>query len=235
MPVSMPAWLSLSSGRVKTMCSARTLSLLLMPGLLVCMAACFDPDSSFVAQTHGEPGQDEHVRTVIKSGGVVDSVLPRVEHLRRFHAGLPSVDTLRDASESIESLVARFARAVSTNDTIELNAMVLDRAEFAWLYYPDSPMSRPPYAVPPELLWGQIQASSNKGIKRLLDRLGGRVIRVSDLLCPAEPAIEGENLIHMHCEAGFSARGLYTLKGQLFGSIIERDGRFKFMGFANRI
>jgi hypothetical protein len=201
--------------------------------VLATVAACTSRDLPPADQAAKD--QAAHVQEVAAAGGVVDSILPIAEHLRRFRVGLPAVDSLQHASASLEVLVARLARAVSTNDTLDLNAMVLNRQEFAYLYYPDSPMSKPPYEAPPELLWGQILASSDKGARQLVNRLGGSTIAVSKLRCPVAPDTAGTNLVHSRCEVRFTAPGKPPLEGNLFGSVIERDGRFKFMGFANRI
>lgn len=131
-------------------------------------------------------------------------------------------------------MVERLARAVATNDTADLSAMVLDRAEFAWLFYESSAMSRPPYEAPPSLLWGQIRTSSDEGIRKLLGRLGGRSISVSALQC-GDAEQEGANRLFARCTVRFAANGVMPLEGNLFGTIIERDGRFKFVGLGNRI
>ena len=118
--------------------------------------------------------QAAHIRDVVAAGGVVDSILPIDEQLRRFRADLrEQPDTLRHASASIDALVRRWGNAVATRDTADLNAMTLDRAEFAWLYYPGSKLSKPPYEAPPQLLWGQIMSNSNSGAQQLLARFGG--------------------------------------------------------------
>jgi len=179
--------------------------------------------------------QAEHVKDVVAAGGVVDSVLPVAEALRRFREGLPKQDTLLHASDTRAALVERLAGAITRRDTADLNAMALNRAEFAWLFYEESPLSRPPYEAPPGLLWGQILTTSDEGIRQLMTRLGGKSIEVSDLACPNAPEQEGRNTLYKRCTVRFTARGEKPLEGNLFGSIIERDGRFKFVGLGNRI
>lgn len=205
----------------------------LIAPLIAIATACSSPE--LTPDEQAAKDQADHVKEVVAAGGVVDSILPIEEHVRRFRTDLPAVDSLQHASASLEQLVARLAHAVSTNDTTDLNAMVLNRQEFAYLYYPDSPMSKPPYEAPPELLWGQILASSDKGARQLVNRLSGSTIAVSKLRCPSAPDTAGRNLLHTRCEVRFVAPGKAPLEGNLFGSVIERDGRFKFMGFANRI
>ena len=176
--------------------------------------------------------QARHVAEVVAAGGVVDSILPIAEHVRRFRVGLPITDTLQHASASRDALVSRWAAAIAVNDTVDLNAMIMNRAEFAWLYYADSPMSKPPYEAPPELLWGQLLASSNKGATQLVNRFGGSRVTASRLRCPTPPDTQGSNVLYNKCEVRLTAPGKPTVEGILFGTILERGGRFKFVGLS---
>lgn len=178
--------------------------------------------------------QAEHVQEVVAAGGVVDSILPVAEALRRFRAPLPSVDTLSGASASTDALVQRLTRSLSARDTADLSAMIMTKAEFAWLFYEDSPLSKPPYEAPPGLLYGQLMGASDKGARDLLNRFGGSAVRASDFNCPA-PEIEGRNRLYKRCTVTLSAPGKPSLSGNLFGTILERDGRFKLLSYANRI
>lgn len=179
--------------------------------------------------------QAAHIADVVASGGTVDSILPIAEQLKRFRVSLPNADSLANTSPSLDSLVARWARAVSARDTAALNAMVLDRAEFAWLYYPGSRMSLPPYEAPPQLLWGQILASSDEGARRLLSRHGGKPLRVTALACPDSVELEGANRVRQNCTVALRSGTTVLPANRYFGSIIERDGRFKFLSMANRL
>lgn len=201
------------------------------------LAACerHDPSPGAVGESAAQSTQQAaHVRDVAAAGGVVDSILPIAEHLKRFREGMTPVDTLRHASASIDALVARLTKALSTRDTADLNAMVLDRAEFAFLFYPASPMSKPPYEAPPELLWGQILTASDDGAKQLMSRLGGAAVRAHDLQCPTMPDTTALR-IYERCTVRFTAAGRAPLQGNLFGSIVAQGQRFKFLGLANRI
>lgn len=198
--------------------------------LLAVTTACADKSAPSPADE-----QAKHVAEVVAAGGVVDSILPIAEHLRRFRAALPQTDTLRQASPTRDVLIERWARAIGGNDTTDLNAMIMDRAEFAWLYYPDSPMSRPPYEAPPELLWGQLLASSNKGATQLVSRFGGSRVTATRLACPTPPDTQGVNVLLSKCAVRLSAPGKPTLEGVLFGTILERAGRFKFVGLSSSL
>ncbi len=206
-------------------------AVLLAVAVATCLAAaCGEPSPRTAADS-----QAAHVAEVIAAGGTVDSILPMAEQLRRFRVGLDSVDTLRHAAPDRESLVRRFLSAVSTSDTATLNALSLDRAEFAYLYYPTSAMSQPPYEAPPQLLWGQIMTSSNESLPKALARLAGTSVSLVQLRCPDSATVEGKNRLHQQCALRLRAGSTTLPDGRWFGTILEREGRFKFIGYANAL
>ena len=126
------------------------------------------------------PRQTEVLPARSAAPGVVDSILPPEEALRRFRENLPPVSALEHAEPSRDSLVRRFIRAVEERDTTTLRAIVMTRAEFAHLYYPTSPHARPPAQQQPALVWFLHSQASEKGVSRALDRFGGRSLDVRD-------------------------------------------------------
>lgn len=163
-----------------------------------------------------------------QSSGVVDSIFPPEEAMRRFRADLTEVDSLAGGASSRAELVRRFVRAVEKQDTAELRTLLLDRAEFAYLYFPTSRFARPPLRTDPALLWFQMQVNSEKGIVRLLRRRG-----VTDVVfrwheCEYAPVVEGENRLWERCTVRV-AEGEY----RWFGTVIERGGLYKMVGYAN--
>ena len=180
--------------------------------------------------------QQAHIADVLAKGGVVDSILPIAELLDRFRKPLADKpDTLRHASASIKALVTRWTLAVASNDTAALNAMLLDRAEFAWLYYPGSKMSLPPYEAPPQLLWGQMLATSEEGAQNILKKFAANSFKIGGVNCPNPAVIEGGNRLHEGCLVQLETPNARAVDGAYFGTIIERDGRFKFVSYASRM
>lgn len=167
-------------------------------------------------------------------GYVVDSALPIDTLLARFRATIPdTITTLVGGEPSAERLAREFLRAISANDTATVQRLVLNRAEFAWLYYPHTRFTKPPYEMGPDLLWLQMNAASEKGIVRALRRYGGSAMRFEALSCPDSVTPEGPNRITMGCRLRFAASDSAARTLQLFGSLIERDGRWKFVSYAN--
>lgn len=194
--------------------------------LLACLLACGAPPGD-------APAAAAPPAAVAASAGVVDSIVPIDEALRRFRADLGAPPAALDGERSRDALVRRFVRAVETRDTSALRAMALSRAEFAYLYYPESPLSRRPYEEPPALLWFRIQEGSNAGAVRLLRRLGGAPSGFVSHACERAPEREGPNALWERCRVRRVRAPGDTVEERLFGSIVARDGRYKFVSYAN--
>jgi hypothetical protein len=177
----------------------------------------------------GEPAPE-----TTRQGGtavVADSSIPRAEALARFRAGLAPATDLAGPG-SADSLVAAFVSAVSARDTAVLNQLVLDRAEFAWVFYPSTPQGLPPYDLSPQLMWDMLVRQSDRGLTDALTRLGGRELGLVDYDCGSEPAIEADNRVWGPCTITLTT-GSDTLGTRLTGPILEHGGRYKFISFTN--
>jgi hypothetical protein len=166
-------------------------------------------------------------------GYIVDSILPMDEQLRRFRTGISDTVRVLDGAPSRDALVRSFARSLESADTIALTRLTISRAEFAWLVYPASPLSAPPYQQPIDISWLRHAAASSSGLARLLNRLGGRPFQLESWRCANQPVIEGSNRIWGDCVVTFAVGGAERTTLGLFSSIIEREGRFKILSYAN--
>jgi hypothetical protein len=179
-------------------------------------------------------GGDARPSADVPSAGVVDSTLPIAELLNRFQATLAdSPRTLVGGAESPEALTRALFAAVAASDTSALRALIVSRAEFGFLYYPHSQFTRAPYELAPDLVWLTMVAASEKGAGRLLTRYGGRTLRFEALLCGDTAQTEGPNLIRRGCRVRFAVPDSGVREVQLFGALLARDGRTKFLSFAN--
>ncbi len=179
-------------------------------------------------------GEVEEGEPVVQ--GIVDSVFPIDEEIRRFVATLDSVPTaLRHGASSRDELIQRFIRAVETRDTTELPRLVLQRDEFITFYYPHTRYAERPYELAPALLWFQMENPSSRGLNRLLERMGGRSLGFEGLRCPDEPRIEDRNQIWEGCSVSVLGQDGTVAPHQLFGAILERDGTWKFLSYTNTL
>lgn len=166
--------------------------------------------------------------------GVVDSVFPVEEEIRRFKAALnvQLPTQLQNAAASREDLVQRFLTALEQNDTTTIRQLVLTPGEFIELYYPFSQYTKPPYRQGPALLWLLIQQNSQKGISRALQRFGNEDAGFRRLDCQDPPDVQARNRF-WNCLVYWTPQPNQPNPLRLFGSIMERDGRFKFVSYAN--
>jgi hypothetical protein len=164
---------------------------------------------------------------------VVDSLLPIEEALRRFRANVAEGPVaLSGGASTRDGLVRRFVTAIERRDTASLAPLLLSKAEFAFLLYPESEYTRPPYRQQPSIVWLQMVNTSAKGIGRILDRDAGRSLGYEGYRCDEKPLIRGKNRIWRNCVIKSRVDGSVKHR-RLFGSILERGGRFKFVTYSS--
>lgn len=167
---------------------------------------------------------------------VVDSALPIDVLLARFRAATADTPrTLVGGAGSPEQLTRALLSALEQQDSSSIRQLVLSRGEFAWLYYPHTPFTAPPYELGPELLWLQMAAASEKGIVRLIRRYGGSALHFEALACPDSARREGPNRLLVGCRVRFAPADSAARTLQVFGSLLERDGIYKFVSYANEL
>lgn len=192
---------------------------------LLALAAC---------RADARPASPAAAARAPRPGAVIDSAMPIAEALRRFRADLLRAPSgFENGAASRDSLVGRWVRAVEANDTAALEPLAINRAEFAYLYYPTDPQARPPYELPPGLMWFQMQERSRQGAFRLLREFGGEPLGYAGYRCDPQPQIQGPNRIWKGCVVRLARTAADTAEVRLFGAILEHGGRFAFLSYAN--
>ena len=191
----------------------------LLAGVVLALLACGDQFVSGAPTTsHSAPGE----------GG---SPVSLDSALALFRAGLAPVSELDDGTASLDAIVSRLVRAIEESDTAALRDMVMSRAEFAYLYYPTSVFTRPPMKQEPALVWYLHTQPSEKGVSRMVNRYGGRRLRIFNGCAP--PKVEGENRLWFDCVQRIVNADGDTTVIRLFGGVYERNGRFKIFSYSN--
>ena len=197
-----------------------TFAALVLSAASVFLGACSDrPGERGVVESHVQRGDGGSQFTL-------DSAL------QLFRVGLDSMSELEGGEVSIDAVVSRFVRMVEQKDTATMRRLVMSRREYAWLYYPTSPFTRPPTLQEPALNWFLHLENSQKGATRLLQRYGGRPLNLVSNSCKGPPRGEGVNRLWDDCVQRLVA-GTDTTIIRLFGGIYERNGRFKLFSYSN--
>lgn len=166
-------------------------------------------------------------------GYIVDSILPVDEQIRRFRATIAETPERLSGKNSRAALIAAVVGALEARDTSALIALTINRAEFAYLVYPESPFAVEPMQQAPNLVWLRHAAASGTGLVRLLERVSGRALGYKSVDCDPSPAIEGKNRIWKNCVIRYEPPGGKAESQRLFAGIVEREGRFKILSYAN--
>jgi hypothetical protein len=196
----------------------RQVGLLAGVALAIAAAACGDhaaAEERAVSAPAGEGGS--HVS--------LDSALAL------FRAGVAPVADLESGAPSLDAIVSRLVSAIERSDTAALRDIVMSRAEFAYLYYPTSVFTRSPMKQEPGLAWFLHTQHGEKGVSRLMDRFGGRRLKLSNSCAPAK--LEGENRLWFDCVQRIVDTAGDTTVTRLFGGVYERNGRFKVFSWSN--
>ncbi len=75
--------------------------------------------------------------------------------------------------------------------------------------------------------------NSEKGITRVFRRLGGAPFEYRGHACDPQPDVQGPNRVWKRCTTRRITATGDTASLALFGGILEREGRFKFVSYAN--
>ncbi len=164
---------------------------------------------------------------------VVDSAVPIEVAVSRFRETIPGPAPLSlEGAGSRDALVADFLEALERRDAAILNRLLISRAEFAYLYFPSSIYMNRPYQQDPGLVWFMLLNNSERSLRRVLTRDGGRPLGFRGYRCPEEPLVQGDNQLWRDCVLLGSRDGT-PIERRLFGTIIGRNGHFKFLTYAS--
>jgi hypothetical protein len=179
------------------------------------------------------PGETRATEQATETTSVVDSVFPMDVMLSRFRADLPEPDRLASGATRRDALVNGLVDALMASDTMAFERLAVNRAEFAWLYFPTSVNAKPPYELPPALAWFRLQEANRSGVFRALREYGGRRLDFRGYRCLPEPVTEGDNRLWTGCTLTIGRDGDKPTDVKFFSSILERDGHFAVLSYDN--
>jgi hypothetical protein len=84
-------------------------------------------------------------------------------------------------------------------------------------------------------MWFMLVERSNRGVQALLEERAGRPLEAAGYRCVGDSTIEGENRLWGPCVLRRVQAPGDTVEERLFGPILERNGRYKFLNYSNRL
>jgi hypothetical protein len=81
------------------------------------------------------------------------------------------------------------------------------------------------------LVWQRIASGSGTSRAKLARRFGGQPLRYVDHDCASGPERQGRNTMWSSCTVRVIPSSGDAIRLRLFGSIIERDEKYKIVGF----
>jgi len=137
---------------------------------------------------------------------------------------------------SAEELVRAVSLALSASDRAALDRFCITREEYLQLVWPQLPVSKiEQWKKQSGFIWTQHAAKSDSGLRQLLANYGGLRLAVRSVAFTT-PAQEYDGAFRLHVRPAIAAtdQSGAGMAPTLFGSLIERSGRFKVFSYSLR-
>lgn len=171
-------------------------------------------------------------------GYIIDSILPPDEALRRLQAQVtdPAPTRLRGGATTRPGLIRAYWAALQQTDTTAIRDLVVSKAEFAYLYFPESA----PFAsgMQPEPAWVLYEAQTGRGLTAASSRAGDALAgnaALREVVCREGGRTEGSSQTSGPCGVVLRWPDQQTDTLWIASTILRRDGRYKLLGLDNAL
>jgi hypothetical protein len=160
-----------------------------------------------------------------------------VARLGYVEAGVPAsraAAPLSNTFDSIEALAAAVLEGIERNRGSALWSLAINEEEFRGVVWPVLPASRPERNTPFEYTWGALQFKSSNALSTTLAKYQGHrheLVRVEFAAHEQRQRDFGAFLVHRDARVLVKKADGNEVWLDLFGSVIERDGRFKVFSY----
>jgi hypothetical protein len=138
---------------------------------------------------------------------------------------------LANAHDSPEALARAVLAAVETGDADALRALALNKDEFVEHVWPDLPAARPERNLSPGFVWGDLNQKSNVTLRDTLAAHGGKKYELISIRYLGETTQYGSYRVHRESELTIRDAGGVERQIRVFGSTIEKGGRYKAFSY----
>jgi hypothetical protein len=138
---------------------------------------------------------------------------------------------LAHSSASTDELARAVVDAVERRDREALQVLALNEREFREHVWPELPAARPERNLPFSFVWGDLNQKSESGLAQMLERHGGRRYTIAEVRLRGETTRYPTYLVHRDGELTVMDERGAQQHLRLFGSVLEKNGRFKVFSY----
>jgi hypothetical protein len=138
---------------------------------------------------------------------------------------------LPNSLESPEVLARAVLAAIERRNADELQVLALNREEFTEHVWPQLPAARPERNLSPSFVWGDLNQKSNVMLRDTLTAHGGRKYAFISVKFLGETTDYGSYRVHRETELTVNDGEGKERQIRVFGSVIEKGGRYKVFSY----
>lgn len=138
---------------------------------------------------------------------------------------------LKNDRESPDALGRAVLEAIAGRDRDALQSLSLDEEEFREQVWPELPASRRERNLPFGYVWTDLRTKSHAGLNSTLAAHGGRIYQLEKVTFTGGTTQYRTFLVHRAATLDVRDRHGQQQTLTLFGSVIEKDRRFKIFSY----
>jgi hypothetical protein len=143
----------------------------------------------------------------------------------------PEALELRGATATLEDLLRTVERGLTESDTSRLYDLMINEREYRDILFPAFPASHPPINARFEIVWMLQYSDSYQGLRRLVERYGGRDVRIIDIRFDQPDQDFVNFILHETSRVDVTVDGEPLTNVRLFGSVIRIGDQWKVLTY----
>jgi hypothetical protein len=139
--------------------------------------------------------------------------------------------TLHGAEASTTSVAVKVVSAFNSHDVAALEAVALTEGEFREVVWPRLPAARPERNLSWDYVWNDLSSKSRLHLRARMEAWQSLRYEVEGVRFEGESTDYGSYRVHRDARVQLRTPDGRQMSARLFGSMIERDGRFKVFSY----
>ena len=142
-----------------------------------------------------------------------------------------SAEPLPHSHDSPEALARAVLKAIEERDTGALYALALNKEEFTEHVWPELPAARPERNLSVDFVWGDLQLKSNVTLRDTLAAHGGNRYEFIRMAFLGDTTAYGSYRVRRESELTVKDSTGTSRQIRMFGSMLEKNGRYKVFSY----